>query len=223
MHQTIVTCEENGVKGVDAVWDCSRSKYPRRTDMMHADECSGAREQALFSVRETGEGIGLRYPTGMGVPVGGDTGRNYIVLRTHFPRPEDLPSGGWIGHPGITFTAVDPQMIDRDMKTVGSLKGYALGVISPHSMQSATGFYPIHEKVTLHLIAVAAHTHMHGVDSRLAKIGKDGRRTVIIRLDPMQPEVYHEPEDNNVTLTTGDSLEWMCVYNNTSPHSLVIP
>ena len=214
-HLEIYRCAAPGATA--QVWDCGYTFTQRQANMTHAPFCAGGFGKAIHTTNAYEPDLSFSFPPGVGFEVGGETGFHFFVLTAHFPRLMELPPGGWTGSPGFGLTLLQPEATDGKIVNAGFFAGIAQGFIEPHSVATVTGRYLIHENVSLHPVGVAMHTHAKAIRVSVWKSDAAQHTHMIHEQDPQHNQGFHTiPDSDQITLTTGDSIEFSCTFNNSA-------
>lgn len=198
------------------IWDCGKQVYPEDKYQEGLDAGTICRNDGVFRHLFSFEGrdkynINFTMSDGVGIPIGGDTGINFIVMGVHFIRLSDLP-GGWTGHPGMTFRIESSGITKRAAK----FSLLVWGSVEGKTVKSLEGGFTIPDGYTVHPFAIGVHTHAMGIDTQIFRVTADNQTTTIYHEDPRESKTAHAI-DKEITLNPGDKFIARCTYENTSP------
>ena len=233
LHMTIVLCKAPGLRA--AAWDCGGTYFgTRQDDLPSALECDRVRDNttgSLYTYSYTNdllENVGLKFPPGIGIQVGGTSGYNSMVMVNHYPSLANL-TDGWTGRSSVTITLADRQQEDAaaaaaadgqvTMKA-GTLDLMTFGEVPPLSVASVSNSFLWHESIPITPFAYLTHSHAYAILDEVWRESPDGRRTPVLSQDP-STQLYY-PIKKPVTITQGDRLVLSCTYNNTDNEILVV-
>lgn len=223
------TCEDSGYPGSEdegsSVLDCSlNDPHTRPSPLLTRGEmCANGGYGPFFynylSASGDPEDASLRLPQGLGVPVGGKTAVNYLVLNIHyFTRKQGMDGYTGSSYVNFTLTKSSPQM-----QSVRTMALEAMGFVGPQSEGSVTGSWTLRQEFgPIRILAVTGHSHTFSVDFWFMIERTDGHREIIVRQDPRSRRQTDVSDLSSARLDVGDKLLVKCLFNNTLPSDLKV-
>ena len=219
-HLSVVLCNQAGMRGDGFPWHCGLTWAGALVDespLVNGPVCQEVSNYLIYLDTKFPVGVNhVSMPRGTGIPIGGSTGYNSIVLTSHYPSRQHL-TNGFTDESGVKLT-----LTKEDKKKVGAVEVYVWGFIEANRTGEVVGSYTLDQDVKLHLISGYGHGHDLSLLATMWKVdGRNGRRTLLLQQEPRVEHFYKEI-DSSVVLVKGDQLLFRCVFENKSPEEVEI-
>lgn len=208
---TVLLCKEPGSQA--RMWDCGESQFGQPLHgLAKGPACLNEKTDesaALLTysyVAQQTERVGIQFPPGVGIQLGGSSGYNWIVLFTHYPHHKNL-TNGWTAESSMTVRMQEK----AGMKQVRTMTFVAYGDVPPRSVATVNGTMVWQEPAFVPF-AFNVHSHEHAIIDQLFKTGPDGHQSLVLRQDPIDQR--YKPI-SGIVINTGDRIDWECEFNNT--------
>ena len=155
-------------------------------------------------------------PEDVGVPVGGETKYQYLVLQLHYLNVDLLPSEGDTAGVDLHYTETEPE------KSAGIVSVHVTTNLPPLSRTYQDGACRIGEDKILHPFSYIVHTHAMGQVVSAWRVRRGGRVpgvddwTLLGKKSPQSPQSFYPVEEPDMRLGRGDTLAVRCTMLNMS-------
>ena len=161
-------------------------------------------------------------PGDVGLPVGGDTKHQYLVLQLHYLNVDLLPASGDTSGVDLQYTEREPE------KSAGLVSVHVTTHLPPLSQTYQDGGCRIAEPKLLRPLSYIVHTHARGQVVSLWRVRRDqggpgrgrDRWTLIGKKSPLAPQSFYPVEDPALDLVEGDRLAVRCTMLNLSSRTV---
>lgn len=216
---TTSLCDEAGYRpskpGDPIIWDCgSDDTFPRFSGLKRTTPCASTDyPHGTFTMQNQGrtQDDDLHLPPGTGIPVGGMTGRNAVVVAFHFPAV-NLTMHGTTEETEVRFRL---KRKTPNIKRAGVLIMGGIGFIGGNTVSTVSASWTLDTNISMHLSLVHTHVHALATDVQLMVQRKKERRELVYQADPQVHTIIDRLSPEPPALRLGDSLIIQCIYNNT--------
>lgn len=219
----VVGCKQPGIRSTKgslnrAAWNCDLTgNFANEEEYPVANNCLEDEKHTFYVSFDQSTGReSLIFPPGTGIPVGGDSGIDFLTLQIHYLYYQSLPNG-MTGHPTIRVRLHPVDPLHDQMKKAGTLSVYGFERMNPLSVGAFESPIPISDwtdnQTVVHPIAVHIHTHEAAISTTLWKIDGQQHRMILWSQDP-QKEIHYHTFEPTLTLGPGDAFDLECIYYN---------
>lgn len=210
------------IKGPVA-WDCGAEFFANpNPPLKQAGGClkKGRHSVGSFGIQYQGgpgdEGSVI-LPPGHGIPVGGSTGHNTILVKFHFA-DRNKTIHGTTGVSGVDYTLV--RRPAHQPKIVAGLHVSAYGFVGGNGIGRITGSWTHKQGMPdIRIIRLFTHWHDMATEVRVWIKRSDGVTDLLWRENPKNYSgVFNVSESAPSVLRPGDQLKITCTYNITLSH-----
>lgn len=157
-------------------------------------------------------------PEGVGVPVGGDSSIQFLLLTIHFHETRDATQASIKTDAGAIICMAPAA---SHIKPAGVMKLQALGSFPKGKTTKAEVACHIRSDIEMHVFAF--HVHGHGISKVISgwKVdAKNGSWSLIGKLNPQLPTFYRPAQPGTVVIRRGDAVASRCTVYNTRDHEV---
>ncbi|KAJ1362751.1 putative peptidylglycine alpha-hydroxylating monooxygenase 1 [Parelaphostrongylus tenuis] len=202
-HILLFGCDEPGSD--DEVWDCG--EMTAVSDGLRRAPTCKSNPAILYAWAKNARELHL--PKGVGFPVGGNSGINYLVMQVHYMEDRDEPDQS-----GVTVQHTE----EVQPKTAATMLLVTGGLLPPKSTESFETACVIDEDVVLHPFAYRTHAHRHGVEIAGWVINEnekgDDEWFLIGKRDPQLPQMFAPVQNKSLVIRQGDMVAARCIMKN---------
>ena len=156
----------------------------------------------------------------MGLPIGGDTKHQYLVLQLHYLNVDLLPTSGDTSGVDLHYTELEPE------KSAGLVSVHVTTHLPPFSQTYQDGGCRIAEQKSLHPLSYIVHTHARGQVVSLWRVrrhqggaGQDDW-TLLGKKSPQAGQSFYPVAEPGLVLEEGDRLAVRCTMTNLSSRTV---
>ena len=159
-------------------------------------------------------------PGDVGLPIGGDTKHQYLVLQLHYLNVDLLPASGDTSGVDLHYTELEPE------KSAGLVSVHVTTHLPPFSQTYQDGGCRIAEQKRLHPLSYIVHTHARGQVVSLWRVrrqqggaGQDDW-TLLGKKSPQAGQSFYPVAEPGLVLEEGDRLAVRCTMTNLSSRTV---
>ena len=159
-------------------------------------------------------------PGDVGLPVGGETKHQYLVLQLHYLNVDLLAASGDTSGVDLHYTELEP------VKSAGVVSVHVTTLLPPLSQTYQDGGCRISEQANLHPLAYIVHTHARGQVVSAWRVRRDHIKagldqwSLIGKKSPQAAQSFYPVSDPAMRLVEGDRLAVRCTMLNMSSRTV---
>lgn len=214
-HILLFACED---VGEEDVWNCGEMNTKSGSEQYKSGPVCRNKQSIVFAWALDAPKLTL--PKDVAFKLGGDSGKNYLVIQVHYATVDKFQAGATDNSGLILKGQTEPLP-----NSAGVYFSATNGQVKAGETEKFETACEMSEDVVMHPFAYRTHTHKLGVvnSGYLVRNAADGQQTwtEIGRRSPQLPQMFF-PVSNTVEIRKGDIIASRCTMKNFRDHNVHI-